>query len=441
MSELTWGAIFWFTGLPCSGKTTIGEQLSKGNARFVHLDGDVLRKTLCADLGFSLEDRQKNLERIAGLAVSQAKLGNTVIVSTISPTEAQRNRVRKICENSGIDFHLVYVKADLPLCIERDVKGMYAKAFRGEIQNFTGVSSPYEPPRKPDLVFDTRKESLEQIQERFNLETAVHDYLSDYRLSNRKPGLRDKNYRLSLHPLSYHSQIPVCLITMARSGTNFLIAYLSYGLSRSKKWCGAFIGPPVALDGAEINPRQLKALIQKQRISWCHADGGNKNVALLKKLDHPVLLQMRDPRQAFLSWIHHERSYKKELGSLSWEEISNLYLHRDFPKYVQWVAQWLDAIQNDPSLKIKLSFYEEMVRDTQRYVRELLRVLNFPEEQFDWPPESVICDWKSNQSNQIHYRKGMVDEWRSAFSESQIQFMNNLMPDSFFSMTPWSRYP
>ncbi len=159
--------VFWFTGLPCSGKTTIAEQICERSPEFVHLDGDVLRKTLCADLGFSLQDRQKNLERIAHFALKKLENAETVLVTTISPLEVHRERVREMIESAGVDFFVVYVKADLETCIQRDVKGMYAKALRGEIKNFTGISSPYEEPSNSDLVFDTDCESLEAIVERF----------------------------------------------------------------------------------------------------------------------------------------------------------------------------------------------------------------------------------------------------------------------------------
>lgn len=165
VSMLEAKSVFWFTGLPCSGKTTIAEELCKRHPEFVHLDGDVLRKTLCADLGFTMEDRKKNLERIANFAVGQE--AEVVLVTTISPLEEQRERVKEICEEAGVDFRVVYVRADLETCIQRDVKGMYAKALRGEMKEFTGISSPYEEPMDPDLVFDTELESLEEIMGKF----------------------------------------------------------------------------------------------------------------------------------------------------------------------------------------------------------------------------------------------------------------------------------
>jgi adenylylsulfate kinase len=157
--------VFWFTGLPCAGKTTIAENICKQFPDFAHLDGDVIRKTLNADLGFSPEDRQKNLERIVHLALSQT--ADTILVTTISPLEVHRKKVSDLITNGGAQFFTVYVKTDLKTCVQRDVKGMYAKALNGEIENFTGVSSDYEAPLSPDLVFETDKETLLEIVMRF----------------------------------------------------------------------------------------------------------------------------------------------------------------------------------------------------------------------------------------------------------------------------------
>ncbi|MBM3183927.1 MAG: adenylyl-sulfate kinase [Chlamydiae bacterium] len=159
--------VFWFTGLPCSGKTTIAKHICERFPEMIHLDGDEIRKTLNTDLGFSLEDRQKNLERIAHLVLSKLETAETALVTTISPLEAHRNMVRALFEEAGVDFRIVYVKADLKTCMERDVKGMYEKALQGEIENFTGISSPYEPPIVSDLIFETEKESLQEIAKKF----------------------------------------------------------------------------------------------------------------------------------------------------------------------------------------------------------------------------------------------------------------------------------
>ena len=149
-------AVFWMTGLSGSGKSTVAaltEQklLEAGHAALM-IDGDTVRTGLCRGLGFSPEDRHENLRRIAELAKIAASSGMTVIVCTISPTEADRKMAREIISPAA-SFYEVFMSADVKTCAARDPKGLYKKAFAGEIRNFTGVSAPYEPPVAPDITF------------------------------------------------------------------------------------------------------------------------------------------------------------------------------------------------------------------------------------------------------------------------------------------------
>lgn len=140
-------AVFWMTGLSGSGKSTIASRFEKklseaGHAVFM-LDGDTVRTGLCRGLGFSPEDRAENLRRIAECARLLALSGQVVVVCAISPTAASRKAAREIVErDSGAVFHEVYVKASVEICAGRDPKGLYKKAFAGEIADFTGVSAP-----------------------------------------------------------------------------------------------------------------------------------------------------------------------------------------------------------------------------------------------------------------------------------------------------------
>jgi len=169
--------VYWFTGLPSSGKTTLAKAICEEIPNVLQLDGDELRKTLCSDLGFTQEDRTENLRRIANFGVTSLNSVDTILVSTISPLELQRNMVKEIFEKSGIKFYLVYITADLDTCIKRDVKGMYKKALNNEITEFTGISSPYEPPTNPDLMINTGKEPLSISLEKFL------DFHSGYKVS------------------------------------------------------------------------------------------------------------------------------------------------------------------------------------------------------------------------------------------------------------------
>src|SRR5947209_4147311 len=149
------GFTLWFTGLSGSGKTTISEiiekELRERDHRVEVLDGDVVRTNLSKGLGFSREDRNINILRIGFVAHLLSRNGVAVIVSAISPYKEVRDQVRRRI----IDFVEVFVDCPLEVCAERDVKGLYKKAFAGEIEQFTGVSDPYELPAAPDLVLKT----------------------------------------------------------------------------------------------------------------------------------------------------------------------------------------------------------------------------------------------------------------------------------------------
>lgn len=153
------GVTVWFTGLPCSGKTTLALKLSaelkKRGILAEDLDGDVTRKYLSKGLGFSKEDRDENIRRVGFVCSLLTKHGAVVTAAFVSPYRSIRNEIRGMIGN----FIEVYVKCSLDKCIERDVKGMYKKAIAGEIKNFTGVSDPFEEPEKPELVVETDKES------------------------------------------------------------------------------------------------------------------------------------------------------------------------------------------------------------------------------------------------------------------------------------------
>ncbi|MBD3226575.1 MAG: adenylyl-sulfate kinase [Candidatus Lokiarchaeota archaeon] len=157
------GVTVWFTGLSGSGKSTIAdllkERLNKmGINRVERLDGDILRKTLCKDLGFTEEDRNINIERVIFLSKILTRNDVIVLTSFISPYRKLRNRGRKEIGN----FIEVFVKCPLEVCIERDPKGLYKKALNNEIENFTGISHPYEEPENPNLVLNTDKESTDE---------------------------------------------------------------------------------------------------------------------------------------------------------------------------------------------------------------------------------------------------------------------------------------
>ena len=156
--------VLWFTGLSGAGKSTVAGALEQALvARGAHtylLDGDNVRHGLCADLGFSEADRTENLRRVGAVAGLMVDAGLIVLSAFISPLRSQRDAIRQALPEGR--FIEVYVATSLAVCEQRDVKGLYQKARRGEIKNFTGISDPYEAPAQADIVLDTGLLSLDE---------------------------------------------------------------------------------------------------------------------------------------------------------------------------------------------------------------------------------------------------------------------------------------
>ena len=155
----TCGGTVWLTGLPSAGKTTVAQALHdlllERGLRSCSLDGDVLREGLNADLGFDESDRIENVRRLGEVAILLARLGHLSIVSAISPYAAGRKLVRERHLAMAVAFVEVYVATPLEVCEARDPKGLYARARRGEVLSFTGISHPYEVPESPELSLQT----------------------------------------------------------------------------------------------------------------------------------------------------------------------------------------------------------------------------------------------------------------------------------------------
>ena len=171
--------VIWFTGLSGSGKSTLANFLeqklyNKGILTYI-LDGDNIRTGLNKDLDFSDEGRNENIRRIGEVAKLMTDAGIVVLTAFISPFREDRKTVRELMNKN--DFIEMYVKCDLKVCEERDVKGLYSKARAGEIKDFTGIDSPYEEPENPEFVVDTTESSVEESVER------IYQYL-EARLKN-----------------------------------------------------------------------------------------------------------------------------------------------------------------------------------------------------------------------------------------------------------------
>ncbi len=162
------GVVVWLTGLPGSGKTTIGRivlrELKDMGYRAELLDGDWVRATINVEAGFTRDERRKHLLRVAWIARLLARNDVIVLCSFVSPYRDVREEIRGIVSEE-VPFSEVYVKCSLEEAIRRDPKGLYRKALKGEIENFTGISDPYEEPEKPDLVIDTEATEPEEAAE------------------------------------------------------------------------------------------------------------------------------------------------------------------------------------------------------------------------------------------------------------------------------------
>jgi len=171
------GFTLWFTGLPCSGKSAVADKvaeiLKKRGMRVERLDGDIVRQSLTRDLGFSRKDRDENIRRVTFVAKLLTRNGVAVLTSFISPYREIRAESRREIGH----FIEVYAKCSLDVCIQRDIKGMYQKAIRGEIKEFTGISDPYEEPLNPEILLETDKETLEESTSKVLKRLEELDYL------------------------------------------------------------------------------------------------------------------------------------------------------------------------------------------------------------------------------------------------------------------------
>jgi adenylylsulfate kinase len=163
MTKKDKGFTLWFTGLPCSGKSTLAEllkpELERRGRTVDILDGDVVRTHLTKGLGFSKEDRDENIRRIGFVCKLISRHGGIAIAAAISPYKAIRDEIRKTHEAGFVE---IYVSTPVEECIKRDVKGMYKKALAGEMKDFTGVSAPYEPPDNPEVLIPAHLETTDQ---------------------------------------------------------------------------------------------------------------------------------------------------------------------------------------------------------------------------------------------------------------------------------------
>ena len=171
------GFVLWFTGLSQAGKTTIADRicevLKEKGLKVERLDGDIVRQSLTKDLGFSKEDRDKNIERVTFVAKLLSRNGVIVLASFISPYKETREKIRKEVNN----YIEIFCNCPLDICEKRDAKELYAKARKGEIENFTGISDPYEEPECPEIELKTNIESVEKCADKIIQYLEKHNFI------------------------------------------------------------------------------------------------------------------------------------------------------------------------------------------------------------------------------------------------------------------------
>jgi adenylylsulfate kinase len=181
------GVTLWFTGLPCSGKSTltntVARELMDNKIHTVVLDGDNIRHSLNRNLGFSEADRTENIRRIAEVAKLFTRAAIVNLAAFVSPYRADRNAARAMQPETFIE---VYCKAPLEVCEKRDTKGLYKKARAGEIKQFTGIDAPYEPPENPEIVLDTSRATVAECSNK------IVGYLIERGIANVEKRFRER---------------------------------------------------------------------------------------------------------------------------------------------------------------------------------------------------------------------------------------------------------
>jgi len=200
---ITQGFTLWFTGLPCSGKTTIseivGRELRERGLNVELLDGDEVRRNLSKDLGFSKEDRDTHIRRIGFIAKLLSRNGVATLAAFVSPYCEVRDHLRSEIGN----FVEVCVKCPVEVCIQRDIKGMYKKAIAGEIQNFTGISDPYEEPLAPEVIVETDRETPTESAQKVIQKLEGLEYIPIVSESVIYTGEEEEKIRKRLKALGY----------------------------------------------------------------------------------------------------------------------------------------------------------------------------------------------------------------------------------------------
>jgi len=458
------GNIIWLTGLPASGKTSIANalyhRLKAGGARVQVLDGDVIRAMTCGTIGFTREDRDKHVMQVANTARILANHGIMSIIAVIAPYRATRDTVIK--QTGALE---IFVDAPLEVCKARDPKGLYARALRGEIRNFTGVDDPYEPPRAPHLHLRTDQESAEESSERlFNflgrqgLVDDEHEYfaavtkpyfferlLSLYPLSSlllfKKMGLTKRACKaflddslqfLRLRRYPYERKV-LFVVGLPKSGTTWMSKMLGmipgyyersiYDPSRMMMF------HDISSMVFELMPPYAYSVIK------LHTKYSVENLAVITSYLDKFIVMYRDLRDMAVSRYFHVLSDESHRHCRLYQEMSqeegilhSINIVRR--AFVSWVKDWHEVALAHPEAVIEVR-YEELHADVRRTMNKVFSFFNIAAadgllERMAATQLKTPVDLKESLSRGETKRKGIVGDWRNLFTQKHKDYFKEV---------------
>jgi adenylylsulfate kinase len=458
------GNIIWLTGLPASGKTTIASALShrlkQGGAKVQVLDGDVIRALNCGAMGFTREDRDKHVLQVANTARMLAEHGIMSIVAVIAPYRATRDAVLQ--QTGALE---IFIDAPLEICKARDPKGLYARALRGEIRNFTGIDDPYEPPLAPDLHLRTDQETMAESCERLfkylcyrGLVDDEYEYFaavtqpyfferlfSRYPLGSlllfRRMGLTKKACKaflddslqfLRLRRYPYDRKV-LFVAGLPKSGTTWMSKLLGmipgyyertiYDPSRMMMF------HDISSMVFELMPPYAHSVIK------LHTKYSSENFAVITSYLDKFIVMYRDLRDMAVSRYFHvlnEESHRhyQLYDQMSQEDgiLHSINITRQ--AFVSWVKDWHEVALAHPDAIIEVR-YEELHADVRGTMNRILRFFDIPVddgllEQMAATQLKTPVDLKESLSRGDTRRKGIVGDWRNLFTQKHKDYFKEV---------------
>jgi len=458
------GSIIWLTGLPASGKTTIASalyrRLKKGGAKLQVLDGDVIRALNAGTIGFTREDRDRHVLQVANTAKMFADHGIISIVALIAPYRDTREAALK--KIGGLE---IFVDAPIEVCKARDPKGLYAKALRGQISNFTGIDDPYEPPLTPDLHLRTELESEEESCER------LFDFLSRLGLVDDESGFFAEVTRpypferlLSRYPLS-------SLLLLKRMGFSkrackaFLDDSLQFfhlrrypydrkvlfvaGLPKSgTTWMSKLLGMiPGYYERTIYDPSRMMMFhdissmvfelmpAYAHSVMKLHTKYSTENFEVIKDYVDKFIIMYRDLRDMTVSRYFHvvndesHRHYQL-YHQMSQEDGILHSINITGQAYVSWVKDWHEMAQAHPEMIIEVR-YEELNADARGTMNKVLSFFNIAAdngllERMAATQLKTPVNLKESLSRGDTKRKGIVGDWRNLFTQKHKDYFKEM---------------